>query len=552
MFAVSSKTIFRFFILIAFVFVISKTGFGQKICLTDDDVKGLINKPRQNASENKELKNELLKMREEAQKILLKRAKETYKLQPSQKRATETNLKHAAGLCQIIKQFGWPTEQMVGQEGADAATSLLINSTSFELQRVLLPLIKAATEKGDFKRQSYAMYIDRLLIRTGRKQIFGTQIAVDSGIIILYPILQEQSVEERRSKYNLPPLADYTRYLEVLYSMPLVKSPVLMKSAQDTPSDKLPEQINSMPEEKVDDEDVIRVDTKLVNLNVSIIGNNAKANIKTLNKDDFKIFEDGQAQSVDFFSTTEVPFDLVLLLDLSGSTVSKQDLIRKSTKRFIEAARPSDKIAIVTFTDTTKIVSPLTSDRQALLKSVGNIGDNGGSHIWDALDFALTRVFESGDSSRRKAIVLMTDGVDVSLASGFRIYPNKAFAEIVEKIRHDDTIIIPVYLDTENDTCVSLDSAFNGVDKSCRRQFAQSRKILSLFAEESGGFMYNARRIEDLKGIYEQVINDLGLIYSLGYKPINEKRDGTWRNVKIELPNRADLLVRTRKGYYAN
>lgn len=552
MFAVSSKISLRVFILIAFVFLFSKTDFGQQVCLTDDDVKNLINRPQQNLPENKELKKELLKMREETQKLIKKRAKETYQLESSQNRVSPTELKYAARLCQLIKQFGWLTEQIAGQDGADAAASLLVNSPSFELQRALLPLIKVATEKGDFKRQNYAAYIDRLLIRTGRKQIFGTQIAVDNGIIILYPILQEQSIEERRSRYNLPPLADYIRYLEMLYSMPLVKSPVLMNSAQDTPSEKLPEQINSLQEDNIEDEDIVRVETKLVNLNVSVIGNNTKANVKAFDKEDFKIFEDGQAQSVDFFAATEVPFDLVLLLDLSGSTATKQDLIRKSTKRFIETARPSDRVSIVTFTDTIKVVSPLTKDRQALLKSAEKIGDSGGSNVWDALDFVLTKVFETGNSSHRKAIVFMTDGVDVSITSGFRIHPDLPFAELVEKIRHDNTIIIPVYLDTEKESCNSIDSAFNGIDKTCRRQFAQSRKVLSLFAEESGGFMYSARKVEDLNGIYEQVINDLGLIYSLGYRPANEQRDGTWRSVKIEIPNRADLIVRTRKGYYAN
>jgi hypothetical protein len=73
-----------------------------------------------------------------------------------------------------------------------------------------------------------------------------------------------------------------------------------------------------------------------------------------------------------------------------------------------------------------------------------------------------------------------------------------------------------------------------------------------LLADESGGLYYRAKKIEDLEGVYGQVIEDLGKVYSLGYKPVNDKRDGRWRTVKIQLPNLPDLSARTRPGYYAN
>ena len=82
--------------------------------------------------------------------------------------------------------------------------------------------------------------------------------------------------------------------------------------------------------------------------------------------------------------------------------------------------------------------------------------------------------------------------------------------------------------------------------------YENARKTLALLAQESGGLYYTARKIEDLNGVYDQVINDLGKVYSLGYKPTNEKRDGSWRRVQIQIPNRADLSARSRPGYYAN
>ena len=82
--------------------------------------------------------------------------------------------------------------------------------------------------------------------------------------------------------------------------------------------------------------------------------------------------------------------------------------------------------------------------------------------------------------------------------------------------------------------------------------YENARKTLALLADESGGLYYKAKKIKDLEGVYEQVINDLGKVYSLGYKPSNEKHDGSWRVVKVELAGHPELSPRTRPGYYAN
>ena len=150
---------------------------------------------------------------------------------------------------------------------------------------------------------------------------------------------------------------------------------------------------------------------------------------------------------------------------------------------------------------------------------------------------------------RRRAIVIMSDGVENALSSagsflGESSGSNISFADLLEAVRKSDEIVIPIYLDTESDR--SYSSAFT------KRIYQNARNTLALLAQESGGFYYRARKIEDLNGVYDQVINDLGKVYSLGYKPTNEKRDGAWRKVEIQLNGRPDLTARSRPGYYAN
>jgi len=281
-----------------------------------------------------------------------------------------------------------------------------------------------------------------------------------------------------------------------------------------------------------------RFDTNLVSLNVSVFNQTNKAPVSRLEQKDFTVTEDGHDETITFFGTTDVPFDLVLLIDLSGSTANKRDLIRKATQRFIEAARPSDRVAIVTFSDDVQIVSPLTEDHAKLLEGIGKIEGNGSSNVWAALKFTLDKVVGPKTLDRRRAVVFITDGIDNSLTPTAEKTSSLSFADLLEAVRESDTLIIPIYLE-QLDPNVYL------------RTLESARKTLALLAEESGGLFYKARKIRDLNGVYDQVIEDLGQVYSLGYRPTNEKRDGSWRTVKIQIANRPELVTHARPGYYA-
>jgi len=195
-------------------------------------------------------------------------------------------------------------------------------------------------------------------------------------------------------------------------------------------------------------------------------------------------------------------------------------------------------LAIVTFSDEVNVVAPLTQDRAKLLASVQNIDGQGGSKVWDALKFTLDQVIGPKTSDRRRAIVFMTDGVDNALSGWDNLGSVISFADLLEAVRRNDTLIVPIYLDTEDHVTFFRDL------------YENARKTLARLAEESGGRYYKARKIGDLNGVYEQVLDDLSKIYSLGYKPASA-RDGAWREVKVEIVNRPDLKPRVRSGYYA-
>ena len=289
--------------------------------------------------------------------------------------------------------------------------------------------------------------------------------------------------------------------------------------------------------------ETLRIDTDLVNLNVSVFSRTPSRTAGVLQQTDFAVFENGAPQEISFFASAETPFDLVLLLDLSLSTADKIGLIRKSSKRFVDAARPADRIAIVTFTAEIQVVSTLTSDHQALKKNIDAIEKPvGGTNFWDAMRFVVEHMLgQSRAENRRSAIVVMTDGVDNALPDVFGQGSKTTFDELMEVVRRTDTIVLPIYLDTEKQA---------NYQSTPQSAYALAREQLALMASESGNVVYQARKLKDLEGVYQQVIRDLSTVYSIGYRPVSRVSDTSWRTVTVQLVGHPDLAARSKRGYY--
>ena len=288
--------------------------------------------------------------------------------------------------------------------------------------------------------------------------------------------------------------------------------------------------------------EVIRVDSDLVDLKVSVLRRDPLSAVGELKQSDFMVLEDGKPQEISFFAGESEPFDLVLLVDLSGSTSKKLKLVKNSTKRFVEATRPIDRVAIVTFSDAPQLVSPLTLDRDALKKSIKKITEpSGGSNVWDAIRFVLDA--PETNALRRRAIVVMTDGVDNALPGVFGEGSQTTFEQLLERVGGSDAIVIPIYLDTEKEEVKR--------HRSPASAYGIARENLAQLAEISGSRVYPAKELQDLDTVYDQVIKDLGTVYSLGYKSNNGLRDGKWRAVAVQVIGRTGISVRTKRGYYS-
>jgi Ca-activated chloride channel family protein len=285
----------------------------------------------------------------------------------------------------------------------------------------------------------------------------------------------------------------------------------------------------------------LRLNTRLINLNTKVTDADGRL-VLDLKREDFEVYEDGVKQDVSHFAPVTAPVSLVLLLDLSASMKSKEREIKRAAKKFVASLGPQDRIAVATFTRRFHLVCDFTSDRKALNRRIDSIKNHdGGTGYYDAMWSSLDLLKRAPDA--RKAIVVLTDGVDSSLESPRSFKPDHPFNDLLARMAEDDVTVYPMYMDTEYDMVVKKRR-----DKA--RSYATAREQLRAAAEQTGGVMFRVNRDEDLAGVYERVANELRTLYSLAYSSSNEDARGQWRNVKVKT-SRAGLLAQTKRGYYA-
>ena len=297
--------------------------------------------------------------------------------------------------------------------------------------------------------------------------------------------------------------------------------------------------------DQLDEGDVIRVDSQLVTVNMSVVDMSTNRGLVGLLQSDFKLFENGEEQRIVQFESSAAPFDLVLLIDVSGSTKDKIKLMRDAALRFVNAARPADRIGIVTFAGAATVISTLTADRPLLRERVNAIDTaRGDTKLYDSTMFAMNKFVNVTNRSRRTAVVLMSDGLDGTIPGvSDQIGSQTTYRETLDQIREFDGVVYTLWLNTRYVALNVRDTQPEAFDEAYDR--------MREMAEAGGGLFYEVNRLEDLAGAYERVVADLGTVYSLAYEPVNKARDGKWRAIRIRI-NRTNAVARGKRGYYAN
>ena len=305
------------------------------------------------------------------------------------------------------------------------------------------------------------------------------------------------------------------------------------------------------------DDDIIKVNSSIVRLNVGVVDGRGRP-ITSLSKENFTVYEDGVKQDIARFEPTVAPFSAVLILDMSGSTLGFRQTIQQSALRFIDALAPADRVAVIEFYDKVNLRNDFTTDRRIIINSIGAANGRGKTQLYKALDFALEKLSKEG--KRRKAIIVLTDGIDTSLQNIDRDFlakfeeneipnaikpeTNDALNRILNKSDAQGVTVYPLALPTGDPRKLAEPTPIQIA------MFSAARSRLQILADRTGGTLNTINRLEDMGRLYAAVAADMRALYTVEYQPINTKRDGKWRAIKIEV-NNPELISKTRQGYFA-
>ena len=292
--------------------------------------------------------------------------------------------------------------------------------------------------------------------------------------------------------------------------------------------------------------ETLRVETELVNVNVRVVDRNNRP-VSNLQQSEFKIFEDSVPQKIEFFSKSEVPTNYSLVLDNSGSLRSQIDQVIEAGKILIGANRGQDETSIIRFVSSDKIevLEDFTKNKADLIDALDSkiYIEGGQTAITDAVYLAAQQVtkYEQSRGSvdrKRRALILVSDGEDRS-----SFYTQQ---QLFELLKESDVQIYVVGFVKD----LSTDKNF--ISKS---QQGRAKSFLEKLAVDTGGKAYFPNDVSELNGIAREIASELRTQYSIGYVPSNDRKDGTYRNIKVMIedgPNKQKRVALTRAGRTAD
>ena len=310
------------------------------------------------------------------------------------------------------------------------------------------------------------------------------------------------------------------------------------------------------PDEAIDEDDVERVETDLTNVLFTAV-DKGKRFVTTLKQEDIRVLEDGVPQQVFTFQReTDRPLSLAILIDTSASQERTLPEEKSAAQRFVDTVirQQKDEVAVLTFTGDATLEQGLTGSTARIRRAIDRVeftppsgyvgggvlvgtppisGDNqsraASTAIWDAVWVTSREVLSETSDKTRRAIILLSDGVDTS--------SRLKLQEGVEAALKADAIIYAVGIGDS--------FSFEGVDEGSLRKIS----------ERTGGRAYFPRNEDDLRSAFAQIQEDLRSQYLIAYSPSNKSKDGSFRKVQIEVTNpelkKQSLRLTYRQGYFA-
>lgn len=318
-----------------------------------------------------------------------------------------------------------------------------------------------------------------------------------------------------------------------------------------------------------DENEVIKVETELVTMPVSVLDRDGRF-VSGLQQRDFQIFENGIEQKIDYFQSTEQPFTVILLIDVSPSTQFRIEEIQNAAMTFVDQLRPNDRVMVIAFDQNVHVLSPITNNRYQLKNAIRQAQFGDGTSLYEAVDFVIDQ--QMSHIQGRKAVVLFSDGVDTTSRRA-------SYQSTVAATEEVDALFYTIRYDTSHDMSggyyppsqprrrgggrvtmadilgailtggnVNIGGGRGPAAGASSSEYETGRRYLETIAQNSGGRKFEAQSINNVQAAFSGIAEELRRQYSLGYYPETVGKVGERKQIKVRVA-RQSVVVRAKNSY---
>lgn len=268
-----------------------------------------------------------------------------------------------------------------------------------------------------------------------------------------------------------------------------------------------------------------RSDTRLVVLHASVVDKKGKL-VTNLDRNSFKVFENQQPQEIKVFRREDVPVSLGLIIDDSGSMMTKRSRVEAAALAMVRESNPQDEVFIVNFNDDAYLDVPFTNDIHKMEQGLARIDSRGGTAMRDALNMSLD--YERSEAKKdKKVLMVITDGNDNA--------SNITLEKLVQRSNQTDTLVYAIGLFTDEE----------------KHEATKARRALNELTNATGGLAFYPKDVNEVQELAVEIARDIRNQYTIAYTPSIQQLDGSYRQIKVTVDAPGKPVVRTRSGYYA-
>jgi len=261
-----------------------------------------------------------------------------------------------------------------------------------------------------------------------------------------------------------------------------------------------------------------KVNVEVVQVTVTVTDDSGKF-VSGVPRSAFRVFEDGKPQTITYFASSEVPLELIVAVDISGSMTSVMPKLKKAVKEFLGAVPERDEVTLLGFNDSVFALTRKTTDPGERMRAVDRLAPWGATALYDVIVRGIDML---GRRTGRKALVVFSDGED----QGSHV----AIEDVERRLQASD---VTLYMIAQG----------RGITQE------YLKKAMQRLTVPTGGRTFSTESIDDLQAAFAELLDELSNQYLFGYPPTNSKRDDSWREIRVEVEGHHH--VRARQGYRA-